>query len=137
MIISLKCDLRLLPHPPLFLDGSIILETSTVRVLGFTFDSLLTWEPHIVSILNRENRGLASSILLLLFAYKSRLIPALEYGSILYAGAASTHLQRLDRLQSRIEQTCSSHFQSLLHRRNASIIGLVCRLLAGEGRGNL
>ena len=40
-------------------------------------------------------------------------------------------------LQSRIKQTCCSHFQSLLHRRNASIIGLVCRLLAGEGQGNL
>ena len=46
-------------------------------------------------------------------------------------------MQRLDCLQSRIEQTCSSHFQSLLHHRNASIIGLVCRLLAGEGRGSL
>ena len=56
---------------------------------------------------------------------------------ILYTGAASTHLQRLDCLQSRIEQTCSSHFQSLLHCRNASIIGLICRLLAGEGQGNL
>ena len=69
--------------------------------------------------------------------YKSWIRPALEYGNILYAGAAFTHLQRLDRLQSRIEQTCCSHFQSLFHRRNASIIGLVCRLLAGEGRGNL
>ena len=53
LIISLKRDLQLLPHPPLFLDGLVIPETSTVRVLGFTFDSLLTWEPHIVSILNR------------------------------------------------------------------------------------
>ena len=28
-------------------------------------------------------------------------------------------------------------FQPLSHRRNAAIMGLVCRLLAGEGRGNL
>ena len=33
--------------------------------------------------------------------------------------------------------TPAAHTQSLLHRCNASIIGLVCRLLAGEGRGNL
>ena len=107
--------------------------------------ALLTWEAHIVSILNRGKqrasqlyscRSLLTSQDLSLM-YKSWVRPALEYGSILYAGAASTHLQRLDRLQSRIEQTCCSHFQSLLHRRNASIIGLVCRLLAGEGRGNL
>ena len=121
LIISLKRDLQLLPHPPLFLDGSVIPETSTVRVLGFTFDSLLTWEPHIVSILNRGKqrasqlyccRSLLTSQDLSLM-YKSWICPALEYGSILYAGAASTHLQRLDCLQSRIEQTCSSHFQSL------------------------
>ena len=136
LIISLKRDLQLLPHPPLFLDGSVIPET---RVLGFTFDSLLTWEPHIVSILNRGKqrasqvyccRSLLTSQALSLM-YKSWIHPALEYGSILYAGAASTHLQRLDCLQSRIEQTCSSHFQSLLHRRNASIIGLVCGRVGG------
>ena len=141
LIISLKRDLQLLPHPPLFLDGSVIPETSTVRVLGFTFDLLLTWEPHIVSILNcgkqRASQLYCCRSLLtsqdLSLMYKSWIRPALEYGSILYARAASTHLQQLDCLQSRIEQTCSSHFQSLLHRRNASIIGLVCLLLAGEG----
>ena len=96
-----------------------------------------------MSILNRGKRGLAYCCRSLLTSqdlslmYKSWIHPALEYGNILYAGAASTHLQRLDCLQSRIEQTCSSHFQSLLHHRNASIIGLVCRLLAGEGQGDL
>ena len=145
LIVSLKHDLQSLPHPPLFLNDSVIPETSSVRVLGFTFDSLLTWEPHIVNILNRGKqrasqlyccRSLLTSQDLSLM-YKSWIRPALEYGNILYAGAAFTHLQRLDRLQSRMEHTCCSHFQSLLHRRNASIIGLVCRLLAGEGRGNL
>ena len=31
----------------------------------------------------------------------------------------------------------SSTFPSLYSRRSAAILGLVCRLLAGEGRGNL
>ena len=53
LIISLKRDLQSLPHPPLFLDGTVIPETSSVQVLGFTFDALLTWEPHIMKILNR------------------------------------------------------------------------------------
>jgi len=39
--------------------------------------------------------------------YKSWIRPILEYGSILYSGAATTHLRRLDNLQSRIEHTCS------------------------------
>ena len=55
----------------------------------------------------------------------------------MYTGAASGHLQRLDHLQIRIQQTCCSTFQSLSHRRDAAIIGLICRLLNGEGRGNL
>ena len=46
------------------------------------------------------------------------------------------YVHRLD-LQSRIEQTCSFVFQPLSHHRNTTIVGLVCRLLAGEGRGNL
>ena len=33
--------------------------------------------------------------------------------------------------------TCCSTFLPLLHRRNAAITGLVCRLLIGEGRRNL
>ena len=32
--------------------------------------------------------------------YKSWIRPTLEYGSILYSGAADTHLCRLDDLQS-------------------------------------
>ena len=40
------------PHPPLFLNDTIIPETSTAQVLGFTFDSLLTWESYILRMLN-------------------------------------------------------------------------------------
>ena len=69
--------------------------------------------------------------------YKSWIRPTLEYGNILYSGAASTHLRRLDDLQSRIEQLCSFVFQPLSHRRNAAIMGLVCHLLAGRVVGTL
>ena len=69
--------------------------------------------------------------------YKSWICPTLEYGSILYSGAASTHLRCLNDLQSHIERSCSFVFQPFSHHRNAAIMGLVCRLLAGEGRGNL
>ena len=69
--------------------------------------------------------------------YKSWIRPTLEHGSILYSGAASTHLRRLDDLQSRIERSCSYVFQPLSHHRNAAIMGLICRLLAGEDRGNI
>ena len=47
--------------------------------------------------------------------YKSWIRPTLEYGNILYSGAATTHLRCLDALQSRIERTCSFIFQPLSH----------------------
>ena len=65
---------------------------------------------------------------------KSWICPTLEYGSILYSGAANTYLRHLDDLQS---QLCLFVFQPLSYHQNAAIMGLVCRLLAGEGRGNL
>ena len=69
--------------------------------------------------------------------YKSWIRPILEYGNILYSGASATHLHRLNNLHSQIEQTGSSVFQPLLSHRNAAIVGLVCRILAGKGCGNL
>ena len=43
LLISLKCDLQSFLHPPYyFLNDSDICETSTVQVLRFTFDPLLT-----------------------------------------------------------------------------------------------
>ena len=68
---------------------------------------------------------------------KAWIRPTLEYGNILYSGAALGHLQRLGNLQTRIEHTCCSTFPPLLRHCNAAIIGLVCRLLAREGQGNL
>ena len=61
----------------------------------------------------------------------------LEYGCILYSGAAPTHLNRLDQFQTWVEKMGGCPFQSLTDCRNASILGFTCRLLAGEGRGNL
>ena len=47
LLISLKHDLFPSPHPSLTMDDTIIPETSSIKVLGFHFDSLLTWEPQI------------------------------------------------------------------------------------------
>ena len=63
--------------------------------------------------------------------------PSLEYGAILYSGAAQFHLAHLDSFQAHVENMCGVSFPPLIVRRNASILGLTCRLLADEGRGNL
>ena len=69
--------------------------------------------------------------------YKSWIHPMLEYGSILYSGAVLSHLNCLDYLQAHVENMCGLTFPSLTACRNASILGLTCRFLAGEGWGSL
>ena len=108
LLISLKHDLQSSPHPPLFLNDSVISETSTAQVLGFTFDSSLTWESHIERMLSHGKQKVSQlycccSLLTsqdLCLMYKSWIRPTLEYGNILYSGAALSHLQRLDNLQA-------------------------------------
>ena len=53
LLISLKHDLLLCPHLLLIMDDTIISEVNSIKVLGFKFDSLLTWEPLITDILSR------------------------------------------------------------------------------------
>ena len=78
------------------------------QILGFSFNSLLTWEPNIVRMLNHGKQKVSQlyrccSLLTsqdLRLMYASWIHPTLEYGNILYCGAALSHLQRLDNLQT-------------------------------------
>ena len=38
------------------MDDTIIPESSSIKVLGFKFDSLLTWEPQIIDILSHARQ---------------------------------------------------------------------------------
>ena len=85
---------------------SCIPETSSIKVLGFYFDFLLTWEPQISDILGcaRHWAGQLYRCRSLLTqydictVYKSWIRPTLEYGNILYSGAATIHLRCLNAL---------------------------------------
>ena len=96
MLVSLKCDLLPNPHPPLTMDDTIIPESISIKVLGFKFDSLLTWEPQIIDILGRARQRLGQLYRCRSFLtkqdmctiYKSWIRPTLEYGSILFKPGA-------------------------------------------------
>ena len=51
--------------------------------------------------------------------------------------AAPTHLQRLDRTQRAAEKIGDFKVESLESRRDASLVGLLSKLLDGDGRGKL
>jgi len=72
--------------------------------MGATYSNLLNRRKQMASQLYCCNSLLTSQELCLMDKYL--ICAALEYGNILYAGVASAHLQWLDHLQSRIEQTC-------------------------------
>ena len=65
---------------------------------------------------------------------KSFVRSRLEYGHLLYFGAARGYLNHLDALQCQAASVCHS---SLECRRHAAAIGLLCQLLDGEGHGDL
>ena len=56
LIISLKSNIS--EYPPLFLNDYYISEVDSTDILGFTFDSTLTWRDHIVKVLTRGKQRL-------------------------------------------------------------------------------
>ena len=56
LVASLKSDTS--NHPSLYLNAVRIPEWSSVRVLGFIFDSSLTWQKHIDSVLSCKKQCL-------------------------------------------------------------------------------
>ena len=61
----------------------------------------------------------------------------LEYGSLVYMGAAKSHLDKLDRVQESAMKLCGFEVESLESRREAAAIGLALDLLDGKGYGEL
>ena len=100
----------------------VVVKCNYIKFWEFKFDSLLTWEPQIIDILGRARQRAGQLYRCRSFLtkqdmctiYKSWIRPTLEYGNILYSGAASTHLRRLDDLQSRIERSFSFVFNHSL-----------------------
>ena len=90
-MISLKRDLLPNPHPLLTMDDTINPKSNSIKVLGFKFDSLLTWEPQIIDIQGRARQRAGqlyhchSSLTKqdMCTIYKSWIYPTLEYGSII------------------------------------------------------
>ena len=97
------------------MDDAIIPESNSIKLLGWKFDPLLTWEPQIIDILGRGRKRAGQLYRCHSFInkqdkctiYKSWIRPTIEYGSILYSEAANTHLRCLDNLKSQIKWSCS------------------------------
>ena len=92
------------------MDGSVLEEKTSFKMLGLTFSSKLDWGSYIVSIASKKIGALIRSMKFLspgvaLYLYKSTIWPCMEYCCHVWAGTPSCYLELLDKLQKRICRT--------------------------------
>ena len=126
------------------IDGSVLEEESSFKMLGLTFSSKLDWGSYITSAAKTASKkigALTCSMKFLspevaLYLYKSTICPCMEYCCHVWAGAPSCYLELLDNLQKWIRKTTGpSHATSLerlAHRRNVASLSLFYRYYFGR-----
>ena len=127
------------------MQGVPVEQVSQLKLVGYTFDSKMTWGPMIDSLtkkarirvgaLYRMRSMLDSDNLKLMYIAFIRSI--LEYGSVQFMGAGKSHLEKLDRIQRSAERIGNVKLESLHTRREASLLSLIFKLLDGSCRGPL
>ena len=126
------------------MDGSVLEEKTSFKMLGLTFSSKLDWGYYIVSIAKTASKkigALIRSIKFLfpevaLYLYKSTIRPCMEYYCHVWAGAPSCYLELLDKLQKWICRTVgpslAAFLEPLAHRRNVASLSLFYRYYFGR-----
>ena len=105
------------------MDGSILEEKSSFKILGLTFSWKLYWGFYIMLIAKTAPKkigALISSMKFLspevaLYLYKSTIHPCMEYSCHVWDGAPSRYLELLDKLQKRKYRTVGLHLLLLLN----------------------
>ena len=95
------------------MDGSVLEEKISFKMLGLTFSSKLDWGSYIVSIAKTASKKIGALICstkflspeVALYLYKSTIRLYMEYFCHVYAVAPSCYLELLDKLQKRICRT--------------------------------
>ena len=126
------------------MDGSVLEEKSSFKVLGLTFSSKLDWGTNIVSIAKTASKKIGALIRSMkffspevaLYLYKSTTRPCMEYCCHVWDGASSSYLALLlDKLQKRICRTVgpslAASLEPLAHRRNVASLSLFYRYYFG------
>ena len=95
------------------MDGSVLEEKTSFKMLGLTFSSKLDWGSYIVSIAKTVSKKIGALIRSMkflspevaLYLYKSTIRPCMECCSHVWAGAPSCYLELRDKLQKQICRT--------------------------------
>ena len=126
------------------MDGSVLEEKTSFKMLGLTFSSKLDWGSYIVSVAKTASKKIGALILSMKFLspevarylYKSTIRPCMEYYCHVWAGAPSCYLELLDKLQKWICRTVGPSIAASLepfsHRRNLASLSLFDRYYFGR-----
>ena len=126
------------------MDGSVLEDKTSFKMLALTFSSKLDWGSYIVSIaktasekigvLIRSMKFLSPEVAL--YLYKSTIPPCMEYCCHVWAGVPSCYLELLDKLQKRICRTVgpslAASLEPLAHRRHVASLSLFYRFYFGR-----
>ena len=126
------------------MDGSVLEEKSSFKMLGLTFSSKLDWGSYIVSIAKTASNKIGALIRSMkflspevaLYLYKSTIRPCMEYCCPVWAGAPSCYLELLDKLQKRICRTVGpalvASLEPLAHHQHVASLSLFYRYYFGR-----
>ena len=125
----------LLPeHPRLLINGTSIIKSDQLKLLGVTLDSKLTFETHLRNVsrgisqklgILRKSKKIYKDDDILRKCFFSFVLPHFEYCSTVWSSAADSHLRLLDRAFNSVKFLLSDLDLDIEHRRN---IGALCIL---------
>ena len=126
------------------MDGSVLEEKSSFKMLYLTLSCKLDWGSYIISIANTASKEIGALIRSMnflspevaLYLCKSTIRPCMEYFCHIWAGSPSCYLELLDELQKRICRTVgpslAASLEPLAHRRNVASLSLFYRYYFGR-----
>ena len=126
------------------MEGSVLEEKTSFKMLVLTFSSKLDWGSYIVSVAKTASKKIGALILSMkflspevaLYLYKSIMWPCMEYCCHILAGAAICYLELLDELQKQMCRTVgpslAASLEPVAHRQNVASLTLFHRYYFGR-----
>ena len=126
------------------MDGSVLEEKTSFKMVGLTLSSKLDWGSYIVSIAKTASKKIGALIRSMkflspevaLYLYKSTIWPCMEYCCNIWTGAPSCYLELLDKLQKRICRavgpSLAASLEPLAHHRIVASLSLFYRYYFGR-----
>ena len=131
------------PIPDQTIDGTILQNSDSIKLLGVTFDTHLLYRNHLRAVDLRANQRFgffrkASRVLNrqgCMATYKGFIRPLQEFAPLVWIGAAQSHLQALDRIQRKAMKFIGDQtlLPTLATRRLASALTYLYKLQCISG----